>query len=623
MTQDADIMVDLSSVDPQLSVFGTTTNSVTLVNTVPGDSIPMDTLLDFIDICFKNITTSPIEVIIQWFDSTYNVVCKDTLHLECDAEPPCLYVVNDSIWCDLDLVVYEMELCNPAYNTYSISYVQISNFAPSGITLTPSSLSLVNPLLPGQCSTFTFILGGGNFANQLFCYNLTGHETNPALDSAALCCTLDTMYCIQIPGCSTCDSMYVAQVEHVETASDSCCFDITLYNYYDSLLIDGIDICILTEGSTMTLGNELGSYWWTEDLTPVTASLNYEDPENPDDPFLSIGPVTLPTICIQHGEIPVTQIEIKWMNGNVVICRDTIDVNCSDCGFFDPVIYCDTSGHWVIEGSITNNTPYTIGSAYLSFEDPMLSSYNQSILTGLLAPGNTYGPVSFIIGTPATEGDTVCLLFTLHTEDHTEAHANCCAFKVIVVLPDCDTTEEPCECGPSFYQEVDQGFLCDFSLGGNTIIFTPAGNLDEACDRVVWIFGHDNSTVTTFGNQSVTHTFPGPGEYDVCMTVYRTTPTEECKLKVQKQITIFPPGAPPALFPNPAGGELYLQLRQDHQSLRVEIFDMSGKELLDETTQGEAGQIIKLPIEAFTEGLYTMRITAAENQWIRRFLKIR
>ncbi|MBK8830717.1 MAG: PKD domain-containing protein [Saprospiraceae bacterium] len=620
MTLDADISVDLSSVDPQLSVFSTTSNAVTLVNSMPGDSIPMDTLIDFIDICFNNITTSPIELIVQWFDSTFNVLCKDTLYLECDPEPPCLYVLSDSIWCDLDVVVYQMELCNPAYNPYPISYVDITTISPSGIILTPGNINLVNPILPGQCSTFVFTLSGGNFANQFFCYNLTAHETNPSIDSAALCCTLDSMYCVQIPGCSTCDSMYVAEVVRVQTETDSCCYDITLVNNYDPLLMDGIDVCVLTTGSSMTVDNELGSYWWTESLTEATASFNYVDPENP---FIPIGPITLPTICIESGDVPVTEIEIKWMHGDSVVCRDTIEVICSHCGNFEPVIYCDTSGNWIVDGILTNNTPYTVGSAYFSFEDPALVAYNQTVNTGLLPPGGTYGPITLTIGPPAHPGDTICVFVTLHSSDHNESHENCCAFKVVMILPECDDTTEPCECDPEFFKEVDKGIACDFSPGGNTVIFSPEGNLDPECDRVIWMFLYNNTVVTKFGNDTVTHTFPGPGEYEVCMTVYRSTPTEECKLKIQKQITIFPPGAPPSLYPNPAGSELFVQLRQDHPSIRIEIFDMGGRQLLDVTSNGERGQIINLPVGAFAEGIYTARITSAGDQWIRRFMKIR
>ena len=109
----------------------------------------------------------------------------------------------------------------------------------------------------------------------------------------------------------------------------------------------------------------------------------------------------------------------------------------------------------------------------------------------------------------------------------------------------------------------------------------------------------------------------------MCRRLPRSTPTEECKLKVQKQITIFPPEAPPFLYPNPAGSELFVQLRQDHPSIRIEIFDMGGRKLLDVTSNGERGQIINLPVGAFAEGIYTARITSAADQWIRRFMKIR
>ncbi len=347
------------------------------------------------------------------------------------------------------------------------------------------------------------------------------------------------------------------------------------------------------------------------------------NPDNPNNPYIPIGPVTLPTICIGDGEIPVTEVEIKWMHGDTVVCRDTIEINCSDCGFFDPAIYCDTLGEWVLEGSITNNTPYTVGNVFISLENPAYSTYFTNFNTGLLQPGASFGPIQWHIGPPANEGDTICVVTTLHSEDHTEAHVNCCSFKTVVILPDCDTTEEPCECDPDFFKEVDKGFLCNFSMGGNTVVFTPAGDLDLDCDRVVWIFGHDNSTMTTHGNESVTHNFPGPGEYEVCMIVYRTTATGECKLKVQKQITIFPPGAPPAIYPNPTGETLYLQLRQTHPSIRIIIYDLKGMEVLDVITEGEAGEIINLPVGSFTEGLYTARILSGDDQWIRRFMKLR
>ncbi|MBK9982049.1 MAG: PKD domain-containing protein [Saprospiraceae bacterium] len=621
-TPDADLFTTSGSLDPALSLFASSANSITIVNNIPGDPLPVDTLVNFVTVCFHNIDFNPIELDINWLDSDYVALCMDTLELPCDPEPPCIYLASDSIWCDLDVVVYQMELCNPAYSLYPISFINFNVFSPFGAILSPSQLNLSTPLLPGQCGTYTFTIQGGNFANQEFCFNLTGHEMNPAIDSAALCCTLDTLYCIHIPGCNTCDSVYVANVVPVNTETDSCCYAITVYNYYDDALFDGINICVITPGSTMTLDNELGSNWWTENLTETMASLNYNNVEDPADPFIPIGPVTLPTICVHNPSNPITQVEIKWMNGNVVVCRDTIDLVCSDCGYFDNIVYCDENNNVIIQGTLTNNTAFTIGTANIIFSNPSLTTYNQSINLGALAPGGSYGPILINIGNTLAAGTTVCATITLHTFDDDANHTNCCSFEFCFVVPSCSSSEKPCECNPDFFEQVAMGVTV--GIVGNTASFTPTGHFDINCDRVQWIFYHDGSMVISHGNETVIHTFPGPGEYDVCMIVYRTTATgEECKEKFLKTITIFPPGAPPGIFPNPVTNELLLQLRQNHSELQVIVYDMGGRELINQVTSGgHIGQILRFPTESFAEGVYTAKIVSGQEQWVRRFIKI-
>ncbi|HZV70776.1 MAG TPA: PKD domain-containing protein [Saprospiraceae bacterium] len=619
-TGDANVLPDIGSLDPSLSVFSTTVNSIIIVSNVPGDPLPVDTLEDFIIICFNNIETSPIELIVNTLDSDYVVLCMDTIDLPCDPEPPCIYLASDSIWCGDAGITYQMELCNPAYSLYPISFVNFNVFSPFGASLVPPQLNLSTPLLPGQCGTYTFTIQGAN-ANEDFCFNLTGHEVSPEIDSAALCCTLDTLYCIKIPGCSSCDSVYVANVVPVESETDSCCFDITVYNYLDDALFDGINICVLTTGSTMTLDNEFGSVWWTENLTETMASLNYINKEDPTDPFIPIGPVTLPTLCVYNATYPITQVEIKWMNGDLVICRDTIELVCSDCGYFDNIVFCDESNNVIIQGSLTNNTGFTVGTANIIFDDASFSGFNQTINLGALAPGASYGPILINLGGGVEEGDVICFTVTLHTLDDDSNHTNCCSFRVCILIPDCEDAEEPCECNPDFFAQVALGVNC--VIVGNTVTLTPIGNFDEHCDRIQWIFYYNGSSAITHGNESVIHTFPGPEEYDVCMIVYRTTATgEECKEKILKTVVIFPPGAPPILFPNPVSSEILLKLRQNHPDLHVIVYDMDGRELINQVTSGDAGQILRFPTESFAEGIYTVKIVSGSAQWIMRFIKL-
>ncbi|MBK9983153.1 MAG: hypothetical protein IPP15_12175 [Saprospiraceae bacterium] len=106
-TPDADLF---TTVDPPIhpfSLFASSANSITIVNKVPGDPGYLSIRLSILslDRVFHNIETSPIEVLINWLDSDYVVLCMDTLLLPCDPEPPCLYLASDSIWCGFDAVV--------------------------------------------------------------------------------------------------------------------------------------------------------------------------------------------------------------------------------------------------------------------------------------------------------------------------------------------------------------------------------------------------------------------------------------------------------------------------------------------------------------------------------------
>jgi PKD repeat protein len=211
-TTSGQIITHGGSITPPLTLYGNTSTSVTLTNIIAGDPLPADTLVDFIEICFENITTNPVEVFIDWVDEENMVLCEDTLQLPCDPEPPCLYVANDSIWCDLDSVVFQMELCNRFTIPTRYPMSTSRNCPHWDLNLSPSFLNLSTPLLPGQCSTFVFTVTGAKILpNQNFCFKLTAHETNPKLILPLCAAAWTLLYCILVPGCNTCDSMYVSR----------------------------------------------------------------------------------------------------------------------------------------------------------------------------------------------------------------------------------------------------------------------------------------------------------------------------------------------------------------------------------------------------------------------------
>lgn len=119
-------------------------------------------------------------------------MCADTIELHCPVEPDCLYLANDSIYCDGDLVVYQFTVCNPNDAPFPVGYIAINPISPIGVIVTPPGIDLTgNPILPGDCETFTVTLSGIGIEGQTFCYSLTAHEVNPEIAQTIVCCALD------------------------------------------------------------------------------------------------------------------------------------------------------------------------------------------------------------------------------------------------------------------------------------------------------------------------------------------------------------------------------------------------------------------------------------------------
>ena len=149
----------------------------------------------------------------------------------------------------------------------------------------------------------------------------------------------------------------------------------------------------------------------------------------------------MPQICIQTNSAPSQFLEIKWMKGDSVECRDTIELGCEPpCGYIpEEAIVCDpATGAWVWSGAIKNTSPYTMGEAHIIFTSPPgMQIYNTVISLGTLVPGGTQ-TFTVSLGAPAQPGDSVCFIVALHALDDDAGHTQCCNFNDCIELPDCD-----------------------------------------------------------------------------------------------------------------------------------------------------------------------------------------
>jgi len=629
-TNDGDLVMAPGSLSPLLNLQSVTNTSVTLTSISPGSDIPTGVLSSFITLCIQNAINSPQVIVIEWLDLEYEVICTDSIILYCPVEPECIYVLDDEIYCEDGSIFYTFTVCNPASNAYPIGFIDLLPSTPDSIIIVPAFIDLTgNPLLPGDCQTFTVQLLGPGIEGETFCYKLVGHEQNPFEFPGTLCCSLDSLNYIDIPFCNPCP--FVSVEGWVPSEGDGCCFDIALINNFVPGYFDEIGICVLSPQTTITVYNPLGSGWLTSGYTNTAFSL-LPDPIGSGVPT---GAFTLPQICLQTNVPPLQQIEIKWMKDGVVICRDTIEVFCEPpCGYLDEEnIICEgNSGFYIYQGILNNNSGQTITQAFIQFNSPAgMGAYNQTINFAPVAPGNSI-PISFVIGPPALPGDTVCFTVTLHQLDDMGIPIQCCYFEHCIVLPNCGDTDD-CLCNEEFFAQVAGGITAN-RLNNNTFVFSPSNaSYFDDCDTFKWTWGDTTPPTFLTISSGIMHNYALPGTYKICMWVTRTLPSGKmCEARVCTKVKVigvfdpietWPNPVAMTVYPNPTDGLFSLTMFDDTvYPLEFVVLDVTGHEVVHYLQLDKPyNNVVKFDLTKEAKGLYVIRFNIGENQVYKKVLK--
>ncbi|MCA0237918.1 MAG: PKD domain-containing protein [Bacteroidetes bacterium] len=623
-SSDTDFNFDLGSLDPSLSVFSIGANTISLVNSTTNAPLPTGALPTFLRFCLENIQNTPQQVIFDWYDFDFNIACSDTLELNCPNEPDCLYVQHDSIYCDGGQVVYTMTVCNPIDNDFSVGYIVMQPVSPAGVIMTPSTIDeTANPIAPGDCRTYTILLSGPNLAEQTFCFTLMAHDEKPELIDTTHCCSLDTIYCIDIPDCNPCDDIGVEEVLPFSTSpSNQCCYSISLFNNYAAGYFDGIGLCMLSGGTVLTMNNPFGSGWVTASYTPTMIVLNAAPPLGTS---LPLGVFQLPDICIRTDQAPPQLLEIKWMQGDSIVCRDTIPLTCEPpCGYISGEnIVCDpAAGTWVYQGTIKNTSNTTMGEAHIVFTSPAgLSIYNQTIPLGAGLPPNGTQTFSVVLGPPAAPGDTICFTVALHALDDNDQHTNCCNFEDCIVLPECAVPLD-CACEDLHGSVLNSGI--SYVTAGNipyTATFTPDGALP--CDDVYWYWPDVSGVQQSSGTQAMMHTFPGLGKYTVCAYIFRSDDQgQQCSVEICKTLRFSPAqdDGTILIIPNPSGGEFTVQTTSPWQApVQLRLYDLQGRVVKEWTAENAAGEsALKVWLDNTPKGMYLLEIVCGGEKRVEK-----
>lgn len=549
--------VQISSINAQngWSVQGFNTGSFALLQP-PNNFIPVGTGQDFVDICLTQYTTSQQQVVVEYWGSAPNfeVVCTDTLHFNCPPpapDPKCIKIINDTVAClpngdfQLDFDIMTNPLIGFSVTSFSLN-------APVGITFTPKDFVLTTPLPPGGMTnngTFTTTINGAN-PSDLLKFSLTAHDvdiTNPDPNNPENCCTDSTnLACIQLPElCDPCMdiSAVLNIIPPISDVDTSCCFTIDLTNNYDPNLFTSIETEILTSGIHFgAICNIPPVSGWTMQHTAPYSNTNVKWT-----PFGStfVGTnTTIPKLCLNGidmiTEVP-QEIEIRWMVGDSIACRDTVRSECPPPVHYacaqlrDTSIICNDDGTYTFQFSVQNNSAVNTTDIELTNVSPV-SSINP-VLFPVPIPAN--GGISTLQNTTITgiPGTQVCFIINLH-EINNNGHGNCCADSLVcITLPPCNT-----DCIPEIVCPTDTcinlmvgetGVIVAYPLPVDTnnceveiVCNPPSGSFFECGSTFVICTVTDIPT----GNQSVCEfevlvkCLPDPPMIDTCAFVNNETP---------------------------------------------------------------------------------------------------
>jgi hypothetical protein len=103
----AELVWQPGGLDPSLQPQLIMPNALILTSVNPGSPLPAN-LVGFIALCLQNVTATPQQVIVDWYDEQLGIFCSDTLAFQCPVEPDCLYVT------DLDAVCIDEQVADLA-----------------------------------------------------------------------------------------------------------------------------------------------------------------------------------------------------------------------------------------------------------------------------------------------------------------------------------------------------------------------------------------------------------------------------------------------------------------------------------------------------------------------------
>lgn len=303
-----------------------------------------------------------------------------------------------------------------------------------------------------------------------------------------------------------------------ERIPDGCCYALKLDNDYEDDYFTSVEVKITTPGVTFSsIDYPFGNGWIFSHVT-FGSHLRWTYLNGPGVPT---GDTELMDFCLQGLNGPAN-LDICWMVGDSIACRDSIEVRCEDddCAVVvNEGVDCSPGGGYVYTFDIANYSGLDVHE--ISFIDTTGGGYG--VLGTVLFPGGVpHGGIAsgfFNFTLPAPAPDSLCFLIVMRHQLPSGVSIICCNIEHCIELLDCDPL---CDCGTfeDYLDDIQEGFTVNIDCPDAVLVPAAA----EPCDSVRWTIIDEqgnNEVFTTAGDAPLVYEFPAPGGYVVCMLIFR------------------------------------------------------------------------------------------------------
>jgi hypothetical protein len=400
-----------------------------------GGNIPAGQLDNFFNFCLNSLS-SPQNVVVNWLNASNEVVCSDTVTVNCDI--PCVTITRDTIICKQDN--YSLQYSFTNNSTFPINKIEVLQTLPAGITVSPSTLTIPS-VLPGASSGLqTFTISGAT-------PNTTVAIIFKYTSADGCCSCTETLY-VTIPPC-VCEKVGASLIQDLNNCSQT----LSISNNFSGNYFTQIKLTALTSGTTFSTWNtNTASNWYSQN----TFAANSIQLVNSGNGFIPSGNSNniLDFSLTGYTSTP-QQVLVEWIMGDSVVCMDTLITNCippppiKDCAqLIDETLVCLPDGSFQYKFKVKNNSTHTTTGFQLNPVSPLSLLFSPNNFSNVSIAAGMTSPEQTVIITGISPNTQLCFEIALyeHVFQNGELKYSWCCHseKICLTTPPCSTS---CDCG--------------------------------------------------------------------------------------------------------------------------------------------------------------------------------